>query len=513
MNSKKNSISKKLDKSSLRLFGYKLEEFQIKNFDVCVIGAGVVGTAIARELTRFDLKVLVLEKLADVSWGTTKANSGVVHAGYAATPGSLKAKFNIMGNPMFDELCSELHVPFMRNGTFVVALDTDNLSQLEELQEKGKKNNVETQIISDKAQIFSMEPNLTPRVQAILFAPSGGIVSPYELAIALAENANTNGAEFIFNSEVKEINIKENHFKLITQQGEVQAKMIVNAAGLYSDNIAQMVGLNDFTIHPRRGEYILFEKECIKINHVLFPLPTPTSKGILAAPTMHGHPFLGPNAIEIDSKNDKDTSSTGLNEIIEGGLKLIPNLPLRKSITTFAGVRAVTNTNDFIIGESKIPNFFNAAGIQSPGLSAAPAIGRYIAKLIQMKLDAKSNPLFSPKRKNPPIIFSQLSEEDRDRLIQNNSDYADVYCRCELVTKAEILDAMRRPIGARTLDGIKFRTRARMGRCQGSFCTFRIMKLLEKELSVKSNEVTLKGGESYMVLGDTKTLRQRRING
>ncbi len=480
-------------------------------YDVTIIGAGVVGTSIARELSRFDLSVLMLEKLADIGWGTTKANSGVVHAGYAASPGSLKAKFNLLGNPMFDTLCSDLSVPFRRNGTFVVALDTDNIDQLEELRAKGEKNNVNTEIITDKDKIFKMEPNLSPRTQAILIAPSGGIVSPYELAIALAENASTNGVEFKFNSRVEDIIAREDYFKIKTPLELITSRTVVNAAGLYSDKIAQMVGINDFTIHPRRGEYILFEKGCIEINHVLFPLPTPNSKGILAAPTMHGHPFLGPNAEEVDKKEDLDTTSSGLNEIIEGGLKLLPNLPLRKSITTFAGVRAVSNTNDFIIGESKIPNFFNAAGVQSPGLTAAPAIGRYIAELIQKKLNVKINPTYSPVRKSPPVIFAQVAEGERDRLIQDNPAYADIFCRCELVTKAEILDAMRRPLGARTLDGIKFRTRARMGRCQGSFCTFRIMKLIEKEMEVKAEDITKKGGESYILLGDTKSLRKRRI--
>ncbi|MHA1215395.1 MAG: NAD(P)/FAD-dependent oxidoreductase [Candidatus Hodarchaeales archaeon] len=480
-------------------------------YDVVIIGSGVTGTSIARELSRFQLKVLVLEKEADICFGTTKANSGVVHAGYAASPGTLKAKFNLLGNPMYTELCEELVVPFKRNGTFVVALEDDDINQLEELQQKGTKNGVKTEIITDREKIFEYEPNLSPKAKAMLYAPTGGIVSPYELTIALAENAFTNGVDFNFNSEVKNIEVHEDYFLINTQQGQVKAHIIVNAAGLFADKIAGMVGLNDFTIHPRRGEYVLFEKDCIEINHVLFPLPTPTSKGILASPTIHGHPFLGPNALDIEDKEAKDTTSQGLNEIINGGLRLIPKLPLNKSITTFAGLRAVSSTNDFIIGESTVENFINAAGIQSPGLTAAPAIGKHIAGLVAEKLDAKSNTKFNPIREKPPVQFHQLSEAEQDKLIQQDPNYAHIICRCELVTKAEILDAIRRPLGARTLDGIKFRTRARMGRCQGSFCTFRIMKILEEELCLKAEEITKKGGNSFMVIGHTKDLRLGRV--
>ncbi|MHA1974032.1 MAG: NAD(P)/FAD-dependent oxidoreductase [Candidatus Hodarchaeales archaeon] len=481
-------------------------------YNVTIIGSGVTGTSIARSLSRFKLKVLVLEKEADVCFGTTKANSGVVHAGYAATPGTMKAKFNLLGNPMYTELCKELVVPFKRNGTFVVALEDDDIDQLEELHEKGKKNGVETEIITKRKRIFEYEPNLSPKTKAILFAPTGGIVSPYELTIALAENSYTNGVEFRFNSEVQNIETHEDYFIIKTQQEQIKTKIVVNAAGLFADKIAGMVGVNEYTIHPRRGEYVLFEKDCIEINHVLFPLPTPTSKGILASPTIHGHPFLGPNALDIEDKEAKDTTSQGINEIIDGGLRLIPNLPLNKSITTFAGLRAVSSTNDFIIGESKVENFINAAGIQSPGLTAAPAIGRHIAELIAEKLNAKTNTKFNPRRENPPVQFHQLSQVEQDRLIHQDPNYAHIICRCELVTKAEILDAIHRPLGARTLDGIKFRTRARMGRCQGSFCTFRIMKILEEELGLKPEEITKKGGQSFMVIGSTKDLRLRRVD-
>ncbi|MHA2299121.1 MAG: FAD-dependent oxidoreductase [Candidatus Hodarchaeales archaeon] len=481
--------------------------------DACIIGAGISGTSIARELSKLDVDVLVIEKEADVSWGTTKANSGIVHAGYAATPGTLKARFNVHGNPMFTDLCKELDVPFKRNGTFVVALETDQngLKSLEELHQKGKKNGVKTEIIVDKDKILAMEPNLNPEVSGILFAPTGGVISPYELVIALAENAFTNGIRFKLNTKVLDILENKDHFTIVTETENIKCRVIINAAGVHSDKVARMVGIDDFKIIPRRGEYVLFEKDSVKINHVLFPVPTKVSKGILASPTVEGHPFAGPNALEIDDNDDVSTTTVGIDEIISGAKKLIPGLPLRKSITNFAGVRAVADTNDFIIGKTKVANFINVAGIQSPGLSAAPAIGKHVSELVASLLDCKPKSDFLSLRKNPPVRFRELSELERDKLIRSNPDYAKIICRCELVTKAEVLAAIHRPLGAKTLDGLKFRTRARMGRCQGSFCTFRIMNILEEELGLQSDEITKKGRGSNMLIGKTKDIRQGRI--
>ena len=482
-------------------------------YDIVVIGAGITGTSIARELARYEnLKVLVLEKAADVCWGTTKSNSGVVHAGYAATPGTNKAKFNLLGNPMFAKLTKDLVVPFKQNGTYVVSLTDEGISELEIQQKKGDKNNVPTEILTDREKIFKLEPGLSKETTGILIAPTGGVVSPYELTIALAENAFDNKVEFKFNFSVSSIVNHEDYFTITSDSNEsIKSRGVINAAGVFSDKIANMVGINDFTIHPRRGEYVLFEKGCVEINHVLFPLPTKTSKGILASPTIHTNVFLGPNAIDIDSRTDKDTTSMGINEIIEGGLKLLPGLPLRKSITQFAGLRAVSSTNDFIIGETKVDNFINAAGIQSPGLSSAPAIGVHLAELVAKLYDLKLKDNFNPYRVSPPIHFEEQSEVGREKLIRKDPNYATVICRCELVTKAEVLDAIRRPLGATTLDGIKFRTRARMGRCGGGFCTFRIMNILEEELGLKPSEVTKKGATSQMVIGHTKDLRSGRI--
>jgi len=479
-------------------------------YDICVIGAGVTGTSIARELARYDkLKILLVEKAADVCWGTTKANSGVVHAGYAATPGTNKAKFNLLGNPMFAKLTEDLVVPFKQNGTYIVSLTDEGISELEVQQKKGEKNGVLTEIITDKEKIFKLEPELSKETTGILIAPTGGIVSPYELTTALAENATENGVDFKFNFEVSSINHGD-YFTISSDRESIKTRGVINAAGLFADKIAKMVGIDDFTIHPRRGEYVLFEEGCIEINHVLFPLPTKTSKGILASPTIHGHPFLGPNAIDTDDKWDNDTTSLGINEIIEGGLRLLPNLPLRKSITQFAGLRAVSSTNDFIIGETKVQSFINAAGIQSPGLTSAPAIGVHLAELVAKLYDLKLKDNFNPYRTNPIIHFEQQSEAGREELIKKDPNYATVICRCELVTKAEVLDAIHRPLGATTLDGIKFRTRARMGRCGGGFCTFRIMNILEEELGLKPSEVTKKGATSQLVIGHTKDLRSGR---
>lgn len=481
------------------------------NYDVCVIGAGVTGASIARELARYQLNILVLEREADICWGTSKANSGVVHAGYAATPGSLKAKFNVLGTEMLPQLCKELVVPFRQNGTFVVALEDDDTSEIDKLKRQGDQNGVPTELLTDKQQILEMEPSLSPQVEQVLFAPTGGIVSPYELTIALAENAYTNGVTFKFNSPVETIEQNKNYFILNAGGETFNAQVVVNAAGLYSDKIASMVGLADFTIRPRRGEYVLFEKDSLKINRVMFPIPTKHSKGILASTTLEGHPFIGPNSIETDRREDLDTYKEGLEEVVSGAKRLLPDLPLRKSIRTFAGLRAVAQPmNDFLLGETRVSGFINAAGIQSPGLSAAPAIGDHIARLVGRILDARPNKSFDPIRHNPPVKFSHLTDEEKDRLIGTDPNYAHVICRCELVTKAEVLDAIHRPLGATTLDGIKFRTRTRMGRCQGSFCTFRLMDLLEKELALEPEEITLKGSGSQIVVGATKDLRLKK---
>jgi glycerol-3-phosphate dehydrogenase len=478
-------------------------------FDCCIIGAGVVGCAIARQLAQYQLKTIVIERGADVCSGTSKANSGIIHAGYDATPGSLKAKLNVAGNPLFDRACTDLKVPYARLGTFVVAVTDEGINDLEKLKQKGIKNGVpKLEVISDRNRIKKMEPKLTDTATGVLFAPTGGIVSPYDLTIGLAENANVNDVEFLLNSEVISIDIKENYKELTTSTKKIQTKIIINVAGVYADKISAMVGLDYFTIHPRRGQYVLLDKKTVELNYVLFPLPTKVSKGIVVAPTTEKHVYLGPNAQDITDKEDKSTTTEGLLEIIDGGRKLIPDLPLQQAIVTYAGLRAVSNTDDFIIEPTKVEGFINVAGIQSPGLSSCLAIAEYVVQILkQIGVKLIPNPKFNPIREKPPR-FAVLSNEARQKLIERIPDYGNIICRCEYVSEAEVKAAIHRPLGATTLDGVKFRTRAQMGRCHGGFCTSRILKILAEELECPMEKITKRGPKTELVIGKTKDLRR-----
>ncbi len=478
-------------------------------YDCCIIGAGVIGCAIARELSQYDLKTIVVEKGADVCSGTSKANSGIVHAGYGAKPGSFKAKYNVASNPLFDQVCADLKVPFARLGTLVVAVSDEQIDDLEKLYEQGQKNGVPNlDIVQDQKLIKKLEPNLGNKVTGVLHAPTGGIVSPYELSIGLGENANYNMVDFRFNSEVTAIDVRENYKLIETISGTIRAYNIINAAGVYSDKISQMVGLNYFKITPRKGEYVLIDKNIVKLSKVLFPVPTPVSKGIVVSPTMHGHLFLGPNAQDTDERDDLSTTTEGILEIIEGGKILIPNLPLNQSIVTYAGLRAVADTNDFIIESTKVDGFVNVAGIQSPGLTASLAIAKRVVEILEeIGLNLKPNPEFSPIRTIPPR-FAALSNKEREKLIENNPDWGTIICRCEHVTKAEVRASIDRPLGAKTLDGVKFRTRAQMGRCHGGFCTSRLLHILSEELQIPIEKVTKRGPDTELIIGKTKDLRR-----
>ncbi|MHA1278932.1 MAG: NAD(P)/FAD-dependent oxidoreductase [Candidatus Helarchaeota archaeon] len=478
-------------------------------FDCCIIGAGVIGCAIARQLARYQIKSIVLEKGADVCSGTSKANSGIIHAGYDAKPGTQKAKFNVAGNPLFDQVCQELKVPFERIGTFVVAITENGLKVLDELYDRGQKNNVPNlQVITDRNKIKEMEPSLTDEVTGILYAPTGGIVSPYDLTIGLAENAFINGVQFSFNSEVLSIDIQEKYKEVHTTSGKIRANYVINAAGVYADEISKMVDLDYFSIKPRKGEYILLDKKCIPLYHVLFPTPTPISKGIVVSPTYEKHIFLGPNAQDIEDKQDKSTSTEGLLEIIKGGRKLIPRIPINRSIVTYAGIRAVSDNNDFIIEPTKVEGFINVAGIQSPGLTSSLAIAEHVMTILtQIGVELIPNPDFNPLRE-VPSRFATLSDKERDALILQNPEYGHIICRCEYVTEAEVKAAIHRPLGATTLDGVKYRTRAQMGRCHGGFCTNRILDILSEELNRPIEQVSKKGPHSELIICRTKDLRR-----
>lgn len=476
-------------------------------YDVAIIGAGVVGSAIARELAKYNVNACVIEKEEDVCCGTSKANSAIVHAGFDATPGTLKARLNVRGNEMMDELAEDLDFPFRRNGSLVVCTKNQNPALLDELLEKGKKNGVPGVTILEREALLEMEPNLADDVVKALYAPTGAIVCPFHLTMALAENAADNGVSFFLNTAVTEIKKTDDYYTILTEQGSFEAKALVNAAGVYADTFNNMVSDTKLRITPRRGQYMLLDKDAgAHVSRTIFQLPGKMGKGVLVTPTVHGNLLVGPTAEDIADKEGVNTTGDGLAYLGETAAQSVKNIPLRQVITSFAGLRAHEAGGDFVIGEAKdAPGFFNAAGIESPGLSSAPAIGEMVAAQVASYLKLEKNPSFQKKRKgilNP----SALSMEDRNRLIAEQPAYGQIICRCESVSEGEILDAIHRTLGARSLDGVKRRTRAGMGRCQSGFCSPKVMEILEREVPMSMFDVTKNGGGSKIVFGYNKKI-------
>ncbi|EPS51947.1 NAD(P)/FAD-dependent oxidoreductase [Clostridium botulinum] len=470
-------------------------------FDVTIIGSGVTGAAVARELSKYNLKTCVVEKAIDVASGTSKANSGIVHAGEDPIPGTLKAKMNVRGNEMFDKLQEEIDFPFKRNESFVLCFDEKDIEKLEELRQRGLKNGLpDTMEILNREEALKLEPNLSEYVVAALRLPTGGIVSPYEFNIALAESAAMNGVEFKLETEIIDIEKKEDGYILKTNKGDIETKVVVNAAGVFGDKINNMVSEKKYHITARKGEYLLFDKTVgDMVQRTIFQLPTKMGKGVLVTPTADGNLLLGPTSVDVEEKDDLGTTREGLDIVAEKAKLSIKEIPMRQVITSFAGLRAHEENSDFIIGEAEdAKNFINAIGIESPGLTSAPAIGEYIREMIVEKLKPEENKEFNPIRKDIPK-FREMTNEERKEMIKENSDYGKIVCRCEVVTEGEIRDAIRRPLGAKTVDGIKRRTRAGMGRCQSGFCSNRIVEILAEELGIKRNEVTKFGGNSKIL--------------
>jgi glycerol-3-phosphate dehydrogenase len=488
-------------------------------YDVLIIGAGVTGSAVARELSRYQLNIAVLEKEEDVCAGTSKANSGIVHAGFDAMPGSKKARMNVRGNLMMEELSQKLKFPFRRNGSLVLCFAGEDRKKLEILKDQGEKNGVEGLRILEKEEVLAMEPSLSQKVEAALFAPTGGIVCPFQLNIALAENAAENGVTFFFGETVQKIKPlgkncgefsddaeKEIGFSVRTDNHHYEAAVVVNCAGVYGDVFHNQVSENRIQITPRKGEYCLLDKKAGNlVSHTVFQLPSEKGKGVLVTPTVHGNLLLGPTAEDIEDKEGIDTTREGLNKVLRKASESVPNLPLDQIITSFAGLRAHEAGNDFILGEAKdVPGFFDAVGIESPGLTSAPAIGEWLSERIVLRLlesrTVKKKKDWIATRRDIPFM-AEAGLEEAERLIAENPAYGNVICRCEHVTEGEILDAIHRPLGARSLDGIKRRTRAGMGRCQSGFCSTKVMEILCRELSIPPEEVTKMGGGSVMLKG------------
>ena len=477
--------------------------------DVTIIGAGVTGSAIAMELSRLNLDVLVLEKEADVCEGTSKANSGIVHSGYDAKPGTLKARFNVEGNKLIHELAGTLDFPFKENGSLVLALEEEGRAGIEALLERGTANGVPGLRILEKEELLQMEPGVSKNAVCALYAPTGGIVCPFNMTIAFAENAADNGVTFKFDTAVKNITRKTSedggtYYSIETTTGIVESKVVINAAGVYSDVFHNMVSEEKIHITPRKGEYLLMDKVAGDlVKSTLFQLPSKLGKGVLVTPTVHGNLMVGPTAESIEDPEDTSTSAEGLKSLLEKGALSVESLP-RLTITSFAGLRAHEDGGDFVIGEVKdSPGFIDAAGIESPGLTAAPAVGAYVAGIVKDILGASDKKEFISTRKGIPSM-ALASPEERAELIASDPSYAHVICRCELVTEGEIKNAINRTLGARTVDGIKRRTRAGMGRCQTGFCLARTIPLLAEALGVDEEEITKSGKGAYYIEGKIK---------
>lgn len=471
----------------------------VKSADVVVIGGGIVGTAVLRELSKYDLKCILVEKEPDLAMGTTKANSAILHAGFDAPTGSLKAITNVRGNKLYHELEQELDLDIKWTGSLVAATTDEEMATLQELLERGKANGVEGLKILSREEVLQKEKNLTS-VKGALWAPSAGVCWPFGAALAFARCAVQNGAEVMRDCRVLGFIKEDGRITGVeTSQGVIKTKYVVNAAGVYADEIAKLAGDESFTITPRKGEYILFDKTACSslVFGVVFPTPTKKSKGILVCTTTHGNTFIGPNAQDMEDKEDHAVTAEGMNEIIASARKLIPNLPMGAAITEFSGLRAVSSTGDFIIGASSVSGLYNAAGMQSPGLTAAPAVAEMLAEAIVKDSGAQAKADFKAELPKKPV-FNRLNWDKQAELIKENSLYGRVICRCETITEAEIVEAIHESCGARTVDGVKRRTRAGMGRCQGGFCGPRVTQILARELNIPVPEVLKERADSHM---------------
>jgi len=475
--------------------------------DITIIGGGVIGCLIGRELSRYRVKALLVEKDSDIANGTTKANSAIVHAGFDAKPGTLKAKFNIEGNAMYDRVCEDLGVPLIRNGSLVLAFSGDELPELYALEERGRKNGVPGLELLSGDEVRRREPHISEEVVEALYAPTGGIVGPWELAIAAAENAVDNGLELLLDSEVTTIDRLEGGYRVTAGGRTLETRVVVNCAGLYSDRIHNLVSEPCFKIIPRRGEYFVLDRsEGDFVSHTIFQCPTPNGKGVLISPTVHGNLIIGPNAEQVKDPEHVETTAAGLKSVRDAASRSCDGVAYNTVITSFAGVRSTPDTNDFIIGEVKgAPGFFDAAGIESPGLTSAPAIAVHVSALVRSYLgNPPANPDFNPVRR-PMVHFARLGGEEKAAWIKKDPRFGRIVCRCESVTEGEIVDAIHRNAGATTVDGVKRRLRPGTGRCQGGFCGPRVLEILSRELHIPMNEVRKDRPASVLLTGLTKT--------
>ncbi len=472
-------------------------------FDCLVIGAGISGAMVARELSKYDLSICIVEAMGDVAMGATKANSAIVHAGYDAKEGSLKARLNVLGSKMMSKVCDDLGVKYRNNGSLVVGFNDEDRETLQGLLERGIKNEVEGLELLNRDEILKLEPNIGRGVTCALYAKTGAIVCPYELCVAAVGNAMDNGAELKLNFKVEKIEKIDGGYKLVSKNGELEGRYVINCAGAYADEIAGMVGDDSFTIKPRRGEYLLLDKECgTLVNSTIFRCPTKMGKGVLVTPTVDGNLLVGPTAEDISDKSDTATTPEGLNKVRTLATEQVDGINFGKVITSFTGLRATGSTGDFIINYKD--GFINVGGIESPGLSASPAVAQYVCDLLRgagVTLAEKSDYIATREAMH---FFSMLDIEGKNRVIKEHPEYAHIICRCEGISEGEILHAIRTNPKPTDVDGVKRRTRATMGRCQGGFCSPYIVELLAREMEVDYCDVTKCGGESYINISKTK---------
>jgi len=473
--------------------------------DVVILGCGVIGAACAYELSRYRISIAVLEKSSDVANGTTKANSAIVHAGYDPEPGTLMARLNVEGNAMMEDLCRRLDVPFRRIGSHVLAFSSEDMACLQKLYNRGRQNGVPSLRLLSGEEIRRMEPNLSNEVVGSLYAPSAGIISPWELTLAMAEVAVKNGVELHVNTPATAICREDDGtFSITTPKGIFRTRMILNATGVDSDRVHELVGEKEFTIMPNRGEYYLLDKsEGQRVHSVIFPCPNRDGKGVLVSPTIHGNLIVGPNAEAVDSAANTETTAKGLNSVKTKALRSVPTLSFRDNIRNFAGVRANHQKDDFIIRESQsVPGFFLLAGIKSPGLSAAPAIAKEALRYVESHMPLpKKEPYFDGRS---VIRFKDLTDREKNELIAKDSSYGRVICRCETVTEGEILAAIHSPIPPTSINGVKRRVGAGMGRCQSGFCGPRVQEILARELGKSMEDIPQENPGSYILTGRTK---------
>jgi len=467
-------------------------------YDVAIVGGGVIGCAIARELSRYRIRQVLVESECEVGFGTSKSNSGIIHAGHHSSADTLKGPLEWAGNQLWDTLASELDFGFRRIGELMVAWTDDDVAILEKYRQRGVDRGVPGLEIWPVDRVLAEEPAVSSDVVAALHAPTAGVVNPYEACFSLIDNARHNGLELRVDTEVTGIEDGDDGLRLQTSNGPIEARFVINAAGLFADRIAAMAGANAFAIHPRKGEEYLLDKRLRGlVNRIIFPCPTPTSKGVLVIPTFDGTLMVGPTANPIDDKHDLTTTTEGGDSIFDQVQRTVPGISARDCIAEFAGLRAVADGEDFIIGPTARKGFINVAGIQSPGLTAAPAIAERVVGILAdeglaLDFDDDFQPR-SPKR----VVVANLDTDAQIELAAANPGYGHICCRCEMVTEGEVVDAIH--AGAETLDGIKFRTRAGMGWCQGGFCTWRCMELLSRERNVPIHTITKRGGGSWVV--------------